>query len=495
MILGLDVNRPLSKRFLKENSVSERTLDLCVIGAGIGGFTTAALAAQLGARVTLIERGAFGGVLLDGALALRALMASATAAHEARRAARFGIRTGSVSVDIEGVRAHLRNVVAMAGLNLSEDRAAGLGVTVMKGAACFTGPDTVTVGDRSVRARRFVIATGAQAIVPAIPGLDTVPFLTAPSALALERLPAHLIVLGGEPAGIEIAQAYRRLGCNVTVIAAKGILAREDAEAVDVVRTALRLDGVAVIENALITRVEGADGVTVTIEADGATQRIDGSHVLINSGRRPALTGLGLETANIVAGENGITVDIGLRTSNPKVYAIGDCIDGYGFAHAAADHAGAVVRNALFCLPIKVSAVVPRVVFTTPELAHVGLTEHDARLTTTDLMVLRWPFAENDRARAEQSTAGMVKVLATRRGRILGTSIVGPQAGELIGVWTLAMRKGLRVRDVANTPVAYPTLAEVNGRVAQSALLLRMMSPLTRGLVRLIARFDSSLRP
>ena len=480
----------MTQAVFKGGGVSERPLDICVIGAGIGGFTTAALAAQLGARVALIERGTFGGALFDGSLALRALTASATAAHDARRAARFGVRTGPVAVDIDGVRAHVREVVASASLNLSEERATGLGVMVIKGAARFTGLDTVVVGDRTLRARRFVIATGAQPVIPAIPGLDTVPYLTARPAIALEQLPEHLIVLGGEPAGIEIAQAYRRLGSKVTVIATNGILVREDAEAVDVVRTALRIDGVELVERAFVARVEGdADRVAVTIEAVGVPHRIEGSHVLINAGQQPALNGLSLDAAKIATSEGGIVVDVGLRTSNPKVYAIGDCVDGHGSVHAAADHAGAVVRNALFRIPTKASAVVPRVVFTAPELAHVGLTEHAARLKTSDLMVLRWPFAENDRARAEGATAGMVKILATRRGRLLGASIVGLRAGELIGVWALALRKGLRVRDISETPIAYPTLAEVNGRVAQSALLLKMMAPLTRGLVRLLARF------
>jgi pyruvate/2-oxoglutarate dehydrogenase complex dihydrolipoamide dehydrogenase (E3) component len=467
-----------------------------VIGAGLGGFTTAALAAQLGARVTLIERGPFGGALLEGAVALRALATSASAAHEARRAGRFGIRTGPVMVEFGAVRAHVRDVVATTALNLSAERAAGFGVTVLKGEARFTGPDTVTVDNRIVRARRFVIATGAQPILPAIPGLDAVAYLTAHSAIALERLPHHLIVLGGEPAGIEIAQIYRRLGAQVTVIAANGILPREDAEAVAMVKTALRTDGVALLERAFVARVEGdADRVTVGVESHGELRRIEGSHVLVNVGRQPALTGLSLDAAKVAVSEGGVVVDVGLHTSNPRVYAIGDCIDGYGYAHAAADHAGVVVRNALFRIPTKASAVVPRVVFTAPELGHVGLTEHDARLAMPDLMVLRWPFAENDRARTAGETAGMIKILATRRGRILGASIVGPRAGELIGPWALALRKGLRVRDVADTPIAYPTLAEVNGRVAQSALLLKMMSPLTRRLVRLIARFDGSLRP
>lgn len=476
------------------DGVNERPLDLCVIGAGLGGFTTAALAAQLGARVALIERGVLGGAVLEGAIALRALAASASAAHDARGAGRFGVRSGPVTVDIDAVRAHVRDVVATTALNLSAERAAGFGVTVLKGGARFTGPVTVTVDDRPVRARRFVVATGAQPIVPAIPGLDATPYLTASSALALKLLPDHLIVLGGEPAGIEIAQIYRRLGSEVTVIAENGILPREDAEAVAMVKTALRLDGVALLERTFVARVDSDAGrAAVTVQTDGAPRRIDGSHVLINVGRQPALSGLNLDAAKIATSEGGIVVDIGLRTSNPRVYAIGDCIDGHGYAHAAADHAGVVVRNALFRIPTKASQIVPRVVFTVPELAHVGLTEHDARLTTPDLMVLRWPFAENDRARAQGETAGMIKILATRRGRILGASIVGPRGGELIGVWALALRKGLRVRDVADGPIAYPTLAEVSGRVAQSALLLKMMSPLTRGLVRWIARFDGSL--
>jgi pyruvate/2-oxoglutarate dehydrogenase complex dihydrolipoamide dehydrogenase (E3) component len=280
------------------------------------------------------------------------------------------------------------------------------------------------------------------------------------------------------------------------VIAENGVLPREDAEAVATVKTALRIEGVALLEGSFIARVEGeAEQVAVSIETGGETRRVEGSHVMVTAGRQPALTGLSLDAAKIAVSEGRILVDVGLRTSNPRVYAIGDCMSGRGFAHVAADHAGVVVRNALFRIPSKASPVVPRVVFTAPELAHVGLTEHDARLTVPDLMVLRWPFAENDRARAEGDTAGMVKILATRRGRILGASIVGPRAGELIGVWALALRQGSRVRDIAETPFAYPTLAEVSCRVAQSAQLLKMMAPLTRALVRWVARIDRALRP
>lgn len=474
--------------------MSEQPQDLCVIGAGIGGFTAAALAAQLGARVTLIERAAFGGSLLKGALAVRALMASATSADNARRAPRFGVGTGPVTVDMAGVRAHLRRVIEGAAPNLSEARAAGLGVTVLKGSARFTAADAVTVDETVVKARRFVIATGAQPLVPAIPGLEAVPYLSELTALELDRLPRHLIVIGGEPAGIEIAQAFRRLGAAVTVIAAAGILAGEDEEAVDVVRSALQRDGVDLVENAALSSVERkGDGVSLSIAAADGTRRIDGSDLLVNAGRRPAIAGLDLAVAGVEASDAGIVVDAGLRTANPRIYAIGDCLGG-GLAHVAADHAAVIVRNALFRLPAKPSAVAPRVVFTAPELARVGLTEAEARRATADLVVLRWPFAENDRARAEETMSGMIKVLTTRNGRLLGVTMAGPQAGELIGIWSLAVRKGLRVNDIADTPMAYPTFGDVSGRVAHSAFMLRLLSPVTRGLVRLIARIDRPLR-
>jgi len=468
--------------------------DLCVIGAGPAGFSVAALAAQLGARVVLIERETVGGSF-GGMVAACALTASAGAADGARHADRFGVRAGPVTVEMDAVRMCIRSAVAAAAPNVSEARAAGLGVTVMKGAARFVGPDAVAVGDSRARARRFVIATGSQPLIPPIPGLESVPFLTERTALDLDPVPGRLVVLGGEAAGIGYAQAFVRLGIAATVVAPEGLLPREDPELVAVVRTALRGDGVAIVEGTTVVRVEGdANAVAIVTAAKGEMRRIDGTHLLVNSGRRPAIAGLGLEQARIAASERGIAVDAGLRTGNRRVYAVGGCIGGFGSVDAG-DQAGIVIRRALFRLPARATRVPPRVVLTAPELAHVGLTESEVRRATADLVVLRWPFAENDRARAERTTAGMVKILTTRRGRILGASLVGPRAGELVPVWALAIGKGLRIRDLAEMPVASPTLAEVGARIAQSALLPRLLSPMTRRLVRLLGKLDRAFPP
>jgi pyruvate/2-oxoglutarate dehydrogenase complex dihydrolipoamide dehydrogenase (E3) component len=421
-------------------------------------------------------------------------MAAATVADCARKAGRLGIRTGDISVDMAAVRTHIRRAIEVVSVNLSEARAGGLGVSVIKGDARFTGRDEVTVGTQTIRARRFVIATGAEPLIPEIPGLDQVPYFTEDTALTLEQLPQHLIVIGGEAAGIEIGQAFRRLGSGVTVIAATGILPSEDEESVAIIRGALQDDGIELIEQATVNVIErDQGGAAVSIFANGETQRIGGSHILINAARKPKLGSLNLEAAGIAIGPAGISVDLTLRTANPKIYAIGGCI-GAGEAHVASDHATAVIRNALFRLPAKPAALPPHVVFTSPELARVGLNEADARRTVPDLTLLRWPFAENDRAHAEGATTGMVKVMATRKGRLVGVSMAGPHAGEMIGTWALAMQKGLTVGDVAETPMAYGTLSEVNGRVAHSAQMLRLFAPLTRGLVRLLARLDAPLR-
>jgi pyruvate/2-oxoglutarate dehydrogenase complex dihydrolipoamide dehydrogenase (E3) component len=465
--------------------------DLCVVGAGPAGFSVAALAAQLGTRVVLIERETFGGSF-GGTIAACALMAAAGAADGVRHADRFGVRAGPVTVDMNAVRMRIRSAVAAAAPNVSEARAVGLGVTVMKGAARFVGPDTVAVGDSRVPARRFVIATGSQPLIPPVPGLESVAYLTERTALDLDPVPGALVVLGGDPFGIGYAQALVRLGIAVTVVAPEGLLPREDPELAAVVRTALRRDGAAIVEGATVARVEGGAGViAVVIDAQGA-MRIEGTHLLVNSGRRPAISGLGLEEARIAASERGIAVDAGLRTGNRRVYAVGGCIGGFGSADAG-DQAGVVIRRALFRLPARATRAPPRLVLTAPELAHVGLTESEARRATADLVVLRWPFAENDRARAERTTAGMVKILTTRRGRILGASLVGPRAGELVPVWALAIRKGLRIRDLAEMPVASPTLADVGARVAQTALLPRLLAPITRRLVRLLGKLDVTL--
>ncbi|HTI88460.1 MAG TPA: FAD-dependent oxidoreductase, partial [Alphaproteobacteria bacterium] len=434
-------------------------VDLCVIGAGAAGLTAAALAAQLGARVAVIERGGDRS-LLAGAR-LQALRTSADAAEAARRAERVGVRVAAPEVDWSTVRQHVDGVAAGLAPNLSMARLEALGATLIRGEARFIAPDEVAAGGEVVRARRFVIATGAAPVIPPFPGIETVPLLTDVAAVALDDIPEGLIVLGGDPQGMALAQAFRRLGARVAIVAPDGILPVEDSECVELLRSSFRRDGIALVEGAEVRLIEQrGSAIVVTAETRTERDRIEGTHLLVAMGRRPDVTSLGLDVAGIEATAGGITVDAMLRTTNPKVYAIGDCIGGLPSATAAADHAALVVRNALLRVSGKIAPATPRVIATDPEIAQVGLTESEARRSLKELTILRWPFAENDRARAERDFEGFVKVVGNRRGEILGVSVVGRGAGDVIAPWALAMKHGLTIRDVGDAPVAWPTRAE-----------------------------------
>jgi pyruvate/2-oxoglutarate dehydrogenase complex dihydrolipoamide dehydrogenase (E3) component len=470
-------------------------VDMCVIGAGSGGLSVAAGASQLGQKVVLIERGKMGGDCLNyGCVPSKSLLAAARAASAARAARRFGVAAGEPAIDYRAVRDHVRGVIAAIAPNDSVERFTGLGVHVIQAAARFTGPDEVEAGDARIRARRFVIATGSSASVPPIPGLEPngVPYFTNETIFDLDRAPEHLLVVGGGPIGCELAQAQRRLGCRVTVLEAAHLLPKDDPELVDFVRRRLRADGVEIHEGVAIKRVEGTAGnLAAVLDADGREQRIAGTHLLIATGRRPNVEGLGLEAAGVRASAKGVEVDARLRTSNRKIYAIGDAIGGYQFTHMAGYHAGVVIRSALFRLPAKVDhSAVPWVTYTEPELANVGLSEAEARRTHGDaLRLARWPFHDNDRAQAERETDGLIKIVADRRGRILGVGIVGPRAGELLLTWSLAIAKKASLRDVAGLIAPYPTLSEVSKRAAGSFYTQQLFSPRTRRVVRFLSRF------
>lgn len=469
--------------------------DMCVIGAGSGGLSVAAGAAQLGQSVVLIERGKMGGDCLNyGCVPSKSLIAAGRAAAAIRRAGRFGVRAGEPVVDARAVREHVRGVIATIAPNDSVERFTGLGVKVIPATARFTGRGEVDAGGARVRARRFVIATGSSAAVPPIPGLEPggVPYLTNETIFDLDHAPEHLLVIGGGPIGCELAQAHRRLGARVTVLEAQRLLPKDDPELVEVVRRQLQAEGVDVREGATIKRVEATAGhIAAVFEVGGKEERIAGSDLLIATGRRPNMADLNLEAAGVRASPKGIDVDARLRTSNRKIYAIGDVIGGYQFTHMAGYHAGIVIRNALFRLPAKVDeSAVPWVTFTDPELGNVGLTEAAARQAHGDAVrTVRWPFRENDRAQAERETEGLVKVVADRRGRILGAGVVGPNAGELLLTWSLAIAKRATLRDMAGLIAPYPTLSEVSKRAAGSFYAARLFSPGTKRLVRLLARF------
>ena len=465
-------------------------VDICVIGGGSGGLSVAAGASQLGQKVVLVERAKMGGDCLNyGCVPSKATIAASRAAVAIREAARFGVTAGEPQVDYARLREHVRGVIAAIAPNDSVERFTGLGVRVVQASARFTGPGEIEAGDVNVRARRFVIATGSSASVPPIPGLRDGPYLTNETVFDLDNRPEHLIVIGGGPIGCELAQAHRRLGARVTILEVAMLLPKDDPELADVVRTALRRDGVDIREGVKIISVEHGGGVVCVLENG---ERIAGSHLLVAAGRKPSVDGLNLEVAGVAYTPKGITVDDKLRTSNRRIYAIGDCIGGYQFTHMAGYHAGIVIRHALFRLPwTKVdTSAVPWVTYTEPELAQVGLTEAEARKVLGDnLRLARWSFHENDRAQAERRTEGLIKVVADSRGRIYGAGLVGPQAGELLLPWCLAIFKKLTLRDMAGVIAPYPTLSEVSKRAAGSFFTQTLFSPKTRRLVRFLQRF------
>lgn len=466
-------------------------VDLAVIGAGAAGLSVTAVAAQLGLRVALIERGRMGGDCLNfGCVPSKALLAAAHAAQEARDAGRFGLRIAAPQIDWEAVQAHVHGVIAAIAPNDSVARFTALGATVFLEEARFVAPDTLQVGARRLSARRIIIAAGSRAAIPPIPGLAEVPHLTNATLFDLREQPEHLLILGGGPVGLEMAQAHARLGSRATVIEAERIAGHDDPELVEGLRTALRADGVDILEGAAVVRVE--PGPALALE-DG--RRIIGSHLLVAAGRQPNIEHLGLDAGNVRAGSGGITTDRGLRSvSNRRVYAVGDIADPAGvgpraFTHVGSYHAGIVVRRALFRLPARLDyAALPRVIYTAPELAQVGLTETEARAAGHKARVLRWPLAENDRAQTERHTKGMVKLVVTPGGRLLGASILAPHAGEMIGAWTLAIPRRIPLSALAGMIVPYPTLAEVGKRAAAEFYTSRLFATGTRRLVRLLTR-------
>ncbi|MDE0943933.1 MAG: FAD-dependent oxidoreductase [Alphaproteobacteria bacterium] len=480
-------------------------VDICIIGAGSGGLSVAAGASQLGASVALVERHLMGGDCLNfGCVPSKALLAAGKSAHNMETAGRFGLTAvdpnAGAGVDVKAVRQHVRDVIAGIAPHDSVERFRALGVNVIEGAAKFTGPREVeveveiedagqSVTARRITARRFVIATGSSPFVPPIPGLDKAPFLTNETLFEYDDPMAHLIVIGGGPIGVEMSQAHQRLGVQVTLIEKHRILAKDDPEMATVVHNRLAKEGVNILTGCNVERItpDSGDGITVHLD-DG--QAISGSHILVAAGRKANVSGLNLEAANVDYSPRGIVVDRRLRTSNKKIFAIGDVAGGLQFTHVAGHHAGIVIRNALFRLPAKAKqTAIPWVTYTDPELAQVGLQETDARAEAGDIHILRFPFAENDRAQAERDTDGLIKIITAKNGRVLGVTIVGPHGGDLIQPWVLAVEQGLKIGAMAGAIWPYPTFGEVGHRAAGSYFVPKLFTDRTRAIVKFLSKF------
>ncbi|MFM7345143.1 MAG: dihydrolipoyl dehydrogenase family protein, partial [Tagaea sp.] len=427
-----------------------------------------------------------GDCLNYGCVPSKAFIAAAHAAHAVRHASRFGVNVpGGFVVDYEQVRAHVKGTIAAIAPHDSQARFEGLGVTVIRARAKFVGPRTVEADGKRYEARKWAIATGSRAAIPPIPGLAELAPLTNETVFELAQPPAHLVVIGGGPIGCELAQAHARLGTRVTLLeAAPAILLKEDPEAAGCVRDALLRDGVVLREGVKIARAEAP----ATLVLDSG-ERIEASHILVAAGRKPNIGELGLEAAGVAFDAKGITVDARLRSTNKDVLALGDCAGGLQFTHVAGWHAGIAIRNLCFKIPAKaIPRAIPRVTFTDPEIAHVGMTEADAKAAGIEFRLARWALHENDRAQAEGETHGMAKIVADRKGRVIGATLVAPGAGEMIGAWTIAVEKSLSLAAMAGSVVAYPTMAEIGKRAAGASFAAKLFAPRTRKLVRFLFR-------
>ena len=464
--------------------------DLAIIGGGSAGLSLAAAASQFGEKVVLFEKANMGGDCLNfGCVPSKSLIAAAKYAHAQRTSGPFGIASVDPVVDYAKVMDHVASVIAQIAPHDSVERFEGLGVRVVKAQAKFISVRSLEANGQTFEARKIVIATGSRAAIPPIPGLKDVPYLTNETVFQNRVLPKHLIIIGGGPIGMEMAQAHRRLGCEVTVLEAAKVLAKDDPDLARVVIDALLAEGISIREGVGITNVKKPKENFQVYLASG--EMIEGSHLLVAAGRMPNIEGLNLEAAGVAYTKRGITVDQSLRSTNRNVYAAGDVAGGLQFTHVAGYHAGLIIRNFLFKLPIKNRTdIIPWVTYTDPELAHVGLSDAEAhKAFGTAAKTLMWKFAENDRAQTEGKTKGMIKVMLGKGGVIVGASIVGPSAGELIAPFVLAVTQKIKISAFANMVLPYPTLSEIGKRAAISNYAGIAQKPWLRKMLGLLKIF------
>ena len=469
--------------------------DFCVIGAGSGGLSFTAGAAQLGARVILVERGPMGGDCLNtGCVPSKALIRAAHAGHHIKQASHFGWQSAPPTLDFSKVHDYIHSVIASIAPHDSVERFEKLGVRVLQEEGRFVDPRTLETENFLIRPTRFIIAAGSRPLIPDIDGLDAVPFITNETLFHLKELPKHLVILGGGPIGTEMAQAFLRLGSRVTLLQRGHMMPKDARELTHKLKEILLHEGLDLKERVDVTKVtKTPKGIEIFYrnqdDQDSAPPTLLASHLLIATGRKADLDSLHLERAQVDHTRKGIKVNASLLTSNPRIYALGDCIGGYQFTHAAGYHADLVIRRALFKLPIKMSThAVPWVTYTDPELAHVGFQEDQLVVQKVAYEVLEGSFEDNDRAKTDNMTQGHMRVLVSPKGKILGVSILGPHAGELIYPWVMAINKDLGLSSFTSTIAPYPTLGAIHRQVAGRFYTKKLFSPRLRAFVSFLLR-------
>ncbi len=465
-------------------------VDLIVIGGGAGGLVVASVAAQLGLKVTLIEKeDRLGGDCLHhGCVPSKTLIHAAKVASLMRRGDEYGLPQVAPQVDLGRVVDHVQAVIERIQVHDDPERFRGYGCEVLLGEpAELVSPREVRVGERVIEGRRIVIATGSRPLVPPIPGLTEAGFWTNLDLFSQRTLPERLAVLGCGPIGLEMAQAFARLGSRVALVERlPNLLPREDPEITDVLQACLGAEGIDIHTSTSVEGVHANRGVKLIECSGGLTLEADA--ILVAAGRQPNVDKLGLDAAGVEVTDKGITVDRRQRTSQKHIYAVGDVCGPYPFTHMAEYQAGIIISNAVFRFPKKTNyRVVPWVTYTDPELARVGLTEQQAREQDIEPVVLRFDFKDIDRALTEVETSGIMK-LVTHKGRVLGATILGPHAGELIHETALAMQTRAKIGDISAAVHAYPTLSQIHRRAVNTAYAPKLFSRGTRTLVALINR-------
>jgi len=464
--------------------------DLAIIGAGAAGLVTASGAAQLGRKVVLFEAGEMGGDCLNyGCVPSKAILTAAHKVHAIREASKHGIHVGEPSVDFARVRETIQQAITTIEPNDSQERFEGFGVRVVREYARFVTEDTVASDSVEVKAKRIVVATGTRAFIPPVEGLADAPYLTNETIWSLETLPDHLIVMGGGPIGMELGQAFRRLGSKVTVIEAGEPLSRFESEHAALVTDQLMADGVILHTGKSAARVQTDDaGITVAL-SDGDV--VSGSHLLVATGRKPVLDGLDLDVAGVETDARGIVCDDRLRTSNRRVLAAGDIAGKGGLTHLAGWHGSVIVRNLYYGLSTgQSSQPIPAAVYTDPPIAQIGLTEAQAREAHGDkVKVASWGFDDNDRAIAEGDVRGGVKLVLGKGGKVLGAHAAGARADDLIQIVSSVMAKGGTVRDLTSPVAPYPTRGEIFKRAAGSYYEPVVFGSMAKLLARILSAF------